>query len=100
MTAREWIVALSEDRRYSVPASLYESDIAAIQADARAELHALKAKVERYENELRDMRQAVDELWNSISTEGSTIEGYIVNVAKLTAVRQLALATQALEEPK
>ncbi len=94
MTPREWIVALSEDRHYSVPAALYESDIAAIQADARA---PLLQKLERYREALRDMRMAVDELWNSISTEGSTIEGYIVNVAKLTAIRHLAIATLAME---
>ncbi len=68
--------------------------------ELEAQCKALLQKLERYENELRDMRMAVDELWNSISTEGSTIEGYIVNVAKLTAVRHLAIATQALEEPK
>ncbi len=101
MTAREWIVALSEDRRYSVPAALYESDIAAIQADAEragekrgvrkvqeeidtlksalnnslAELHALKAKLERYEKALHKI--------------AITAQEYTAHVAG-----------QALEEPK
>jgi len=49
--------------------------------------------VEKLEACCAEMRQALIEIWESISTEDSTIEGYIVNVHKLTIGIQLARAT-------
>ncbi len=56
-------------------------------------LVAITAERDKAQAACAETRQAINDVWDSISTDGSTIEGYIVNVHKLSTAKQSAQST-------
>ncbi len=62
-------------------------------AELREQLLRVTAERDKAQAACAEMRQAINDVWDSISTDGSTIEGYIVNVHKLSTAKQSAQST-------